>query len=351
MRTLALIVAVALLSSTALAQQPLAPGGGPGGIRQGNQGQGIGWGPPVRPGGPPGPSPGPVGPPPVGPPPSGGLPPVGPPPGIAPPPSGGLPPVGPPPIAGLPPSGGLPPVGSIRFTARCRPHSITWPGPCVWSGPVNRTDTFADARARDQLDRRSGSRHSHGAWLDRSSATDGRHWRRQLASDWRQRHRCRPHSITWPGSCAWSGPVIRTDTFADARARDQLDRRSGSRHSHGAWLDRSSATDGRHWRRQLASDWRQRHHVACCQAMARSRHRSGRDDDRVRSAFNAAWWPPPPAKGQIELSLRERQGRAPRQQTGRALQRRLARRDASCGCSGTGSMCRPRTKPASCPTR
>ena len=70
MRTLALLVAVALLSSTALAQQPLAPGGGPGGIRQGNQGQGIGWGPPVRPGSPPGPSLGPVGPPPVGSPPT-----------------------------------------------------------------------------------------------------------------------------------------------------------------------------------------------------------------------------------------------------------------------------------------
>jgi hypothetical protein len=95
MRTLAIIAAVALLSSTVLAQQPLAPGGGPGGIRQGNQGQGIGWGPPVRPGSPPGPSLAPVGPPPVGSPPTVGLPPVGPPPAISLSPSASLPPVGP----------------------------------------------------------------------------------------------------------------------------------------------------------------------------------------------------------------------------------------------------------------
>ena len=46
-----------------------------------------------------------------------------------------------------------------RFTARCWLQSITCSGPCAWSGAVTRTDTVADARARakPQLDRRSGS--------------------------------------------------------------------------------------------------------------------------------------------------------------------------------------------------
>ena len=140
MRTLALIVAVALLSSTALAQQPLAPGGGPGGIRQGNQGQGIGWGPPVRPGGPAGPSPGPVGPPPVGPPPSGGLPPLGPLPGISPPTSGGLTPVGLPPTAGLPLGGALPPVGSPPGAG---PSPFPGPGPALGPGPAPSPSSIA----------------------------------------------------------------------------------------------------------------------------------------------------------------------------------------------------------------
>ena len=73
--------------------------------------------------------------------------------------------------------------------------------------------------------------------------------------------------------------LARADEVIRALAKPQLDRRSGSQHSPGARLDRSSATDGRHWRRQLANDWRQRHRcrpVACCKTMARSRHGSGR---------------------------------------------------------------------------
>jgi hypothetical protein len=134
MRTLTLIIAVALLSSTALAQQPLAPGGGPGGIRQGNQGQGIGWGPPVRPNSPPGLSPGPVGPPPVGSPATAALPSVGSPLPAGPPPGGGLRPVGSPP--GSTPSPTLGPAPSPSSIVGLAADTATAPGPMAAVPPM-----------------------------------------------------------------------------------------------------------------------------------------------------------------------------------------------------------------------